>query len=397
MKIAYLTYWSINEGLSQSTSLKNLKILNEMYNIDKIHYYTFEKDILQKDIDLPNKVIHFPLERKKGSKILNKIYDFFHAWRTIKKNQNTIKYDLVIARSSFSGIFAFFLYLIYKIPFVVESFEPHSKYQINIPNGWSKFGMRYFILNFFERIQKKFSSILLPVSNSYKQILIKEGVSKNKIIVQPCCADYSFQQFNNNDKNKIRKDLNISIENIVGIYVGKFGGIYYEKEAFDMISKINNYLNHKFSIIILTPDDKSYIIRQLIDRGVKIQNINILYVNQQEVVYYLLASDFAFNFHITNKFSNCFSPIKNAEYWATGLPLIIPKNIGDDSNIVENLNIGIVHDFSKNLDSLQIEKLIEIILSVNIRKKIFDMTLEFRSNKLIKRSYEQMFIYLFER
>ena len=128
--------------------------------------------------------------------------------------------------------------------------------------------------------------------------------------------------------------------------------------------------------------------------GVKLANVN---VNQQEVVYYLLASDFAFNFHITNKFSNCFSPIKNAEYWATGLPLIIPKNIGDDSNIVENLNIGIVHDFSKNLDSLQIEKLIEIILSVNIRKKIFDMTLEFRSNKLIKRSYEQMFIYLFER
>lgn len=391
MKIAYFTYWGINEGLSQSTSIKNLVSLNSFNNIQKIHYYTFEIKKIKHDYILPEKVIHFQINRRIGSNIIDKIIDYYNAWNLLQKNHKITEYDLIIARSSFSGIFAYFLFLKYKIPFVVESFEPHSDYQINIPNGWSKYGIRYTILNIFEFILKKKSKLLLPVSNSYKKALIAEGILEKKIIVQPCCIDYSVVKFDDNIRNQIRKELKIPNENLVGIYVGKFGGIYYENEAFDLIGDLNILLKRKFSIILLTPNDNLFLINQLTLRGLEIENINILYVEPQLVYKYLMAADFGFNFHISSKVSNCFSPIKNGEYWSVGLPIIIPTNIGDDSNIIQKYNLGIVHDFKYRIDEFKVEQLQNLINYLNIRDKIINKTIQFRSVDIIKKSYEKMF------
>ena len=393
MKIAYITYWSINEGLSQATSIPNLKILNSFNHVEKIDYYTFEKYNIEKH-NIAQKVRHYALKRNLGSSLINKLKDYFNAWKIICKNHKSIKYDLVIARSSFTGIFAYFIFLIYKIPFVVESFEPHSEYQINIPNGWSKWGVRYLFLNFFENIEKKFSAVLLPVSNNYKKKLVEQGVPENKIIVQPCCVDYSKVKFCSLARQSIRNQFNIPDDYLVGIYAGKFGGLYYEKEAFKLIGDLNQFLNNKFSIILLTPNDEEYIKSQLTSIGLEKQNINVLFVKPENVFDYLTASDFAFNFHISNNVSNYFSPIKNAEYWSMGLPIIMPTRIGDDSEIVENLQVGIVHDFSQKISVEQVNKLLDIVNKVNYRDTICKKTIVYRSIDLIHSSYSEMFLNL---
>ena len=77
MKIAYFTYWGINEGLSQSTSIKNLVSLNSFNNIQKIHYYTFEIKKIKHDFILPEKVIHFQINRRIGSNIIDNELPYF--------------------------------------------------------------------------------------------------------------------------------------------------------------------------------------------------------------------------------------------------------------------------------------------------------------------------------
>jgi hypothetical protein len=391
LKIAYITYWSISEGLSKASSIPNLKILDAFNQVDEIDYYTFEKHDDYEKYSIAKKITHYPLKRVVGSGLIAKMRDYLNAWKIIHTNHKLKKYDLVIARSSFAGIFAYFIFLIYRIPFAVESFEPHSEYQINIPNGWKKLGVRYLFLNFFENIEKRFSSVLLPVSNSYKSKLIEEGMAEQKIIVQPCCVDYFKVKFSSGTRERIRENFNIPSDHLVGIYAGKFGGIYYENEAFELIGDLNKILKNKFSLILLTPNDKEYLLAQLISRGVEVNNINVLFVNQEEVFDYLMASDFAFNFHITNKVSSYFSPIKNAEYWSIGLPIIMPFGIGDDSEIVNQLNVGIVHDFKCKIKVEQVDKLISIIKAVNSKKNICDKTLKYRSIDLIKKSYYDMF------
>jgi hypothetical protein len=391
LKIAYITYWSIQEGLSQATSIPNLRILNGFEKVSKIDYYTFEKEYEDYNFFIGEKISHFPLKRGVGSHLSVKIKDYVLAWKQIHANHKIRKYDFVIARSSFSGIFAFFIFLLYRVPFIVESFEPHSEYQINIPGGWSKFGFRYNFLSFFENLQKKYSSFLLPVSNNYKNELIKEGVLEAKVIVQPCCIDYSNVIFNSSVREIFRNKLQIPSDNLVGVYAGKFGGLYYEKEAFDFIGDLNFFLNNNLSIIFLTPNDKDYLIEQLVLRGFDVGRINVLFVKPTEVFSYLMASDFGFNFHISNTVSNYFSPIKNAEYWSLGLPIIIPTGIGDDSEIVNNLEIGLVHDFSEKLKIDQVKKLICIINNNVSRLIISEKTLKFRSIELIRKSYSDIF------
>jgi glycosyltransferase involved in cell wall biosynthesis len=391
MKIAFITYWSINEGLSQATSILHLKVLNDFSQVEKIDYYTFEKEEIIQIPTIASKINHFSLKRGLGSSLINKIKDYHGAWKIIHSNHKAIKYDLVIARSSFAGIFALFIKLIYGIPFVVESFEPHSEYQVNIPNGWSKWGIRYLFLNFFETREKNISSVLLTVSNFYKKKLIEQGVPENKIIVQPCCVDYAKVKFCSITRRSIRNQFNIPDANLVGIYVGKFGGLYYEKEAFKLIKDLSEILKHKFSIILLTPSDREYLIEQLTSIGLAKKNINVLFVKPEEVFDYLIASDFAFNFHISNNVSNFFSPIKNAEYWSVGLPIVIPTRIGDDSEIVEKLNVGIVHDFSRKINEDQVNKLLEIINSVNYRSTVINKTIKYRSLDLIHNTYSEMF------
>lgn len=391
MKIAYLTYWSVTEGLSQATSIPHLIILNEFKEVHRIDYYTFEKYNDFSSVKIAPKVYHYSIKRDVGSNLFNKINDYVRGWKLIHFNHKSVKYDLIIARSSFSGIFAFFLKLFYGIPFVVESFEPHSEYQINIPNGWSKYGFRYLFLNTFERLEKKFSSVLLPVSFFYKEKLIQQGVPENKIIVQPCCVDFNKFNFSFETRQFVRQQLNIPDDNLVGIYAGKFGGLYYENEAFEMFRDLNKLLNFKFSIIILTPNDKNILLNQLISFGFDEKNLNILFVQPDSVFDYLNASDFAFNFHISSNVSNYFSPIKNAEYWSMGLPIIIPTGIGDDSDLVDKFNLGIVHDFSRKINKKQVDQLLFLIKDSRHKKFIFKTTLNYRSIDLIQASYLEMF------
>ncbi len=390
MKIAYITYWSIDEGLSQGTSIPNLMELEKFNQVTKIDYYTFEKK-KNKHAFNSDKINHVILKRKSSSKLAHKIADYYFALKLIILNHKNQKYDLIISRSSFAGIFGVIFFIFYRVPFAVESFEPHSDYELNIPNGWRKFGIRYIFLKFFENIQKKYAFVLLPVSNFYKLKLLEEGVPESKVIVQPCCINYNKVAFNEITRLKIRKELNIPVEHYVGVYAGKFGGLYYENDAFKFIGELYRKFERKMSIILLTPMSEETIRNELIYFGLDSSCIHIKYVDPKEVFNYLMAADFAFNFHISNSVSNFFSPIKNAEYWSIGLPIIISRNIGDDSELIEKHNIGIVIDILNEIEYYKVEKLKEIIDIQFVRHLIAQKTIQYRSIHLVNRSYQEMF------
>ena len=86
MKIAYLTYWSINEGLSQATSIPHIKVLNNFSQVEQIDYYTFEKEESIQNQTISPKINHYSLKRCSGSSLINKIKDYHRAWKTINSN-----------------------------------------------------------------------------------------------------------------------------------------------------------------------------------------------------------------------------------------------------------------------------------------------------------------------
>ena len=65
------------------------------------------------------------------------------------------------------------------------------------------------------------------------------------------------------------------------------------------------------------------------------------------------------------------SPIKDGEYWALGLPVVITKNISDDSDIIKKNNIGSVLDNLNNEAYLKSVKEIDELLKNQTRKDLY--------------------------
>ena len=70
------------------------------------------------------------------------------------------------------------------------------------------------------------------------------------------------------------------------------------------------------------------------------------FVFHTEVPRYLSLGDFAINPVKPVPTKKYCTSIKDGEYWAMGLPVVISPNISDDSGIIEKENIGVIMNFA---------------------------------------------------
>src|SRR5688500_1160370 len=144
--------------------------------------------------------------------------------------------------------------LILGISVIDESFEPHAEYMVE-GKTWKKSGFEYAFQRWVEDQTKKKALVLMPVSYNYAKHLVNTGISENRITVMPCCVDNEKFKFNEDARMRIRRELGVSSETVVGIYVGKFGDIYLNEEAFDLFRQTEQFFGNNFFLIILSPQD----------------------------------------------------------------------------------------------------------------------------------------------
>lgn len=337
MNLLYLSYWGINDGLTHSTIFPHLKILNNFENIASITFCTVEREGKKVDYTGPKSdKIHFHPLYSKNIKpaILNKILDFIDMPNTLADICRQQKIDKILARCAPAGALAWKVFEKTQIPFVVESFEPHSDYMLE-SGVWSSTNPKYLFERHWEKKQKETAAALITVAHNYKHQLLKEGVAPDKIFTIPCCVDMDHFNYSSFARTETRLRLGITDYMKTAIYVGKFGGIYYEEEAFSIIKAAFDFFGDSFFMIILSPQNKQEIFDALEKKGVPITRVFIDCVPHQEIPNFLSASDFAFSLAKPTKSKKYLSPIKNGEYWSVGLPIFMTEEIGDDSDIVK--------------------------------------------------------------
>src|SRR5690606_9805533 len=129
----------------------------------------------------------------------------------------------------------------------------------------------------------------------------------------PCEVDFELFKFSDEERGRIRKQWGWQ-SCIVGIYVGKFGGIYEEKEAFILFKEAFEVFGDAFRLIILTPTPIRDVEKSLEDFAVPRIKTKILFVSPEKVCDYLSASDFGFVTVKMTETSKYCSAIKVAEY-----------------------------------------------------------------------------------
>ena len=94
---------------------------------------------------------------------------------------------------------------------------------------------RYLFQRHWEKRQKQLALGLMSVAENYRQQLISEGVPSDRIVTVPCSVDAMAFAYDATAGQRVRQRLSYAAPApVVGIYVEKFGNIYYDEEVFEL-------------------------------------------------------------------------------------------------------------------------------------------------------------------
>lgn len=399
MNILYLGYWDLAEPLTTATIFPQLRILQDLPFVSTIVFVNTERISSNPEFtpaSLLTKVIYRPLFSKNlRPRLLNKINDFIHFPRELKKLCLEYRIALIIARGAPAGSLAYLCWRKTAVPFLVESFEPHARYMLE-SGVWNRLDPRYICQMAWEQKQKQFAKGLMPVAESYRQHLLAEGVEPDKVVTVPCSVDASVFRFVESTRQEMRANYRLSSDTSVGIYVGKFGGLYLENEPFKMFAAAFDHYKKFFLIILTSSQFHKWINRQIVRHRLPAERILIRSVKNDEVPNYLMMSDFAYATYKPGLYKAFLSPVKVGEYWACGLPVVMTQGVGDESRQMESHGGGVLFDPDDINDewlAALYRKLDDILATPGLRTKISTLARKFRNPDRSKEAYRHFLLH----
>jgi glycosyltransferase involved in cell wall biosynthesis len=217
---------------------------------------------------------------------------------------------------------------------------------------WPENGILYRNAKRVERWLLKESDGFVVLTEKAREILFPEscrtGFDKQNRAVEviPCCVDLSrFQMADGDTRQKVRRQIGAQ-DRYITVYAGSLGGWYLTKETADFYGELKQADKSSFALI-LTQSNPQVIEPLLKERGLTTDDYFITKVPPSEISTYFSAADAALSFCRPSYSKQAASPTKNAEYLASGLPIIANRNVGDIDTLIDDNRVGVfVSDFS---------------------------------------------------
>jgi glycosyltransferase involved in cell wall biosynthesis len=386
--ILVITYWDFEDALIQTYTLPYLKIIENIISENsKIFLFTLDA------IERKNKIVSLKITNiskqydKFGLKsILKWIKNFVYLYKLIKKE----KIEYIHCWCTPAGVAGYILCKLTGIKLVLDSFEPHAESMVETKT-WQKNSIRFKLLMHYEKLQLKLASHVICATKgmiAYSQK--KYNIIKEHYFIKPACVDFSKFEAGKKDFKLVN---GINEDDIICVYAGKFSGIYLEKEVFDFFAIAHLHWGNKFKVVLLTNEPKEKIDQYCVNSNLDPGIINLKFVPHSEVPKYMALGDFGICPVKPVPTKRYCTPIKNGEYWAMGLPVVIPNNISDDSDIIKLNKIGYVLNRLNNEEYLKAVLEIDLLLKNKdvLKQKIIDIAIKYRSYKIAENIYNSIY------
>ena len=396
-----LTYFSFKDGLIQAYTLPYLKLIHRVNPEIRIYLLTKEKSEMV--LTDPEKSLAREALAEYNIEWIPKTYIPFGIKAMSSQISLLIELMAMVKKKSIStihcwgtppGVEGFLLSKLTHCPLVIDSFEPHAEAQVE--NGsWTKNSPGYRILWWFEkRMARHASTLIYTTRNMISYAKEKYGAYDEKEFVKPACVDLDLFSVSDLKNPLLLESLSLQGK-IIALYAGKFGGIYYDIEVFRLFKQAHEFWGDEFRALILTPTPDEEIDQFCIDVGLAREIVISRFVKHSEIAKYMGLADFALTPVKPVPSKKCCTPIKDGEYWALGLPVIITKDISDDSEIISKHGIGVVmEDFSEQRIQLAIEQMNELLRKqtrLELYNKVRPIAEKYRNFQIAENIYTKVY------
>ena len=391
--ILVTTYWSYNNALITTYTLPYVRIilkqlapgckiylltLSDKQNFDKTNFEKFRTEL-----------------EKENIVVINYTYSPFGFGMAFRFTRIFLELIGLILTKNISGLhgwctpggaIACLLSIVTRKPLVLDSFEPHALNMIE--NGsWTKKSTAFNILFKLEKLQfRKATEVICAAKGMIEHAETTYGAKKKRYFVKPACVDLNLffppAQASSDAANKT----------ITCLYAGKFGGIYLDKEVFDFFKVAIDYFGDRFKIVLLTSHSEAEIELFCKNSAVDRNKVQIAFVKHEEVPAYLRMADFGICPVKPVPTKAFCSPIKNGEYWASGMPVVITRNISDDSRLIAENEAGYVLQQLNEQEYLNAVKKIEYLLAEkNTSLRIRQLAEQYRNFEIAESIYKTIY------
>jgi len=340
--VLVLTYWNFNDALVQTYTLPYVRIIRDQLPPGSIvHLVTLEKDWRSPPrCEEPGVKLHSFRYRPFGWRALGMMFDL--VWRCCMLVW-LHRIGTVHAWCTPAGMIGHLVSVVTRCPLVIDSYEPHA--EALVENGtWRRSGIAFKVLFLFERWQSRRAVAHIACASGMRNYALETyGVHCKRFFVKPACVDLERFSLRSRKDPALLRELGLEGKLVAG-YAGKFGGIYLEQEVFDLFRVARDHWGERFHVLLLTAHSISDLVPFMRAAGLDKSMFTIRFVPHSEVPGYMGLADFAITPVRSVPTKRYCTPIKDGEYWALGLPVIITPDISDDSHIIFEANAGAVLD-----------------------------------------------------
>ncbi len=345
--ILALTYWSYPDALIQTYTLPYLRIIRQLDSIGSITLVTLEKQketLQDADNHIQNELAKNHLAWKPFH---YKPFGIHALWMWLKAGIELVwvirknKINVIHCFCTPPGAIGYVLSKITGCKLILDSYEPHAEAMLE--NGtWSRNGLAFKLLFAMERLQtKRADTIIATTAGMFHYAQEKFGVTISKFHVKPACVDLALFSADILRDKKLLDELGLH-DKIICVYAGKLGGIYLREEVFQFFKAAVEKWGDRLRVLMLTNHSREEIEKDCATVNINPTIVITRFVAHHEVPRYMALGHFGITPVKPVPTKKYCTPIKDGEYWALGLPVVIPANISDDSDIVLRHEAGAV-------------------------------------------------------
>lgn len=398
--IIVITYWSYKDALVQTYTLPYVRLMKK-YCSGKIYLVTLEQERLKLSAEEKTK-IRSQLHAAGIHPIFLK-YQPFGMSAAFGWSLKLIRLWLLILFGGIktihtwctpAGMIGYLLSRFTGKKLILDSFEPHAEPMLET-GEWKAGGKAFQTLFQYEKKQANRASVVIGLTESMKAYAKeKYGMQDKPFYLKPALIDFnSLPQFTNETRTDFRNKNQLR-DKIVCVCAGKTGGLYFEKEVFDFFRSCADHWGERFHVVMLSPDREEKLLVLAKQSGFSEKQITIRFVPQHEVYAWMNAADFAFNPCRPVPSRRHGTSIKNAEYRAMGLPVVLAHDISDDSETIAAENAGAVLDEMNETNYRNAIQTIDDLLKTDcqlLNKRITDSMRKNRSMEIADRVYKEIY------